>query len=96
MSDVLEVITADGEIASGEGYLMGVHISVTSVAQVVTFYDNTAASGTKIFETYVNSGAPVTIFFPTRFAPHFSTGLYVDMGANCTVVAWTREYSGTS
>ena len=27
MTDVLEVISADGSIASGEGYLMGLHIS---------------------------------------------------------------------
>ena len=96
MADVLEVISADGAIAAGMGYLVGVHISVSGVSQVVTFYDNDAASGTKIFETYVVSGSPVTIFFPTRFAPKFETGLYVDMGASCTVVAWTREYSSVT
>jgi len=93
MTDVLEVISADGQIATGIGYLVGVHISVTSVSQLVTFYDNTAASGTKVFETYVVSGSPVTIFFPARYAIKFEAGLYVDMGAGCTVVACTREYN---
>jgi hypothetical protein len=96
MTDILEVISADGTIASGEGYLMGLHISTSGVSSTITFYDNTSASGTKIFECIITTSSPLTLFFPTRFAPHFETGLYVDMGTNTTVVAWTREYSGTS
>jgi len=96
MTDVLSVHNADGVIATGMGYLVGIHVSTASIAQEVTLYDHDEASGTKIFETYVTSSAPVTIFFATKFAPKYETGLYLDLGTNCSVVLWTRQYSVSS
>jgi hypothetical protein len=93
MADQVEVVTSSAEIADGMGYLVGVVLSATSGTPVATFYDNTAGSGTKIFEVSVQVGYPVIIFFPTRFAPKFSTGLYANLGANMSATIWTREYN---
>ena len=94
MADAVAVHTADGVVATGLGYLVGVHISTASgAAAQVIIYDHDAASGTKVFETYVVEGLPVTIFFPTRYAIRFEIGLYIDLPVNTTAVIWTRTYN---
>jgi len=93
MTDVLSIHTADDVVATGMGYIVGLHISTSGISQLVTLYDHDEASGTVIFQTYVTTGNPVTIFFATKFAPKFETGLYLDLGTNCSAVLWTRQYS---
>jgi hypothetical protein len=75
---------------------LGVMISASSGAPLATFYDNTAGSGTKIFECIVPTGNPVIVFFPTRFAIKFETGLYLSLAANLTATVWTREFGVTT
>jgi hypothetical protein len=94
MADIQQVKTSSGLIVTGKGILTGLIASVTaaSTQATITAYDNTAASGTIIFQVEVYSGqAPLVLFFPDRFAPRFSTGLYLALDANLTVVVWASQ-----
>jgi hypothetical protein len=57
----------------------------------LTCYDNTAGSGTIIFQVEAYSHQPLEIFFADRFSPRFSTGLYLTLDANLTLVVWASE-----
>ena len=80
---------------STAGRLLGYLVShdQTSV-QTITFYDNTAASGTVLHRIHV---APEQCPYYVRFGapPHrregikFTTGLTVDPGANCDLAIWS-------
>ena len=94
MADIQQVKTASGVVVSGRGMLTGIVASVDGSASrgTVTAYDNTAASGTVIFQVEVFSEqAPWVLFFADRFAPRFGTGLYVAMDANVVAVVWASE-----
>ena len=94
MADIQQVKTASGVVVSGRGMLTGIVASVDGSASrgTVTAYDNTAASGTVIFQVEVFSEeGPLVLFFSDRFAPRFGTGLYVAMDANVVAVVWASE-----
>jgi hypothetical protein len=75
--------TADAAITTGSGYLKGIIISTDS-ANSVTFavYDNTAASGSKLFSTLTvttsTANRVTTLSFDGHECP-YSTGIYVDI-----------------
>lgn len=84
MTNYQQVLTASTLIHTGRGLLAGLVISAApdTPAAHVTCYDNTAASGTKVFEAYLDeagSSQPFTLFFADRFAPRFATGLYISL-----------------
>jgi hypothetical protein len=91
MADIQQVKISSGGVITGRGILSGIVASVSASATqaTLTAYDNTAGSGTVIFqvEVYAEQG-PVVVFFEDRFAPRFSTGLYLALDANLTVVVW--------
>ena len=94
MADIQQVKTASGVVVSGRGLLTGVVASVDGSASrgTVTFYDNTAGSGTVIFQVEVFSEVgPLVVFFEDRFAPRFGTGLYLEVDAGLVVVVWASE-----
>ena len=91
MSDIQQVLTASGLIYTGKGLLTGLVASVSHGAAnaTLTFYDNTAGSGTKVLELEIELDAqPYTLFFTDRFAPRFTTGLYVVMDADTVLNVW--------
>jgi hypothetical protein len=95
MASYQQVIAASTLIHTGAGYLAGLVVSVDGATAVtVTCYDNTAASGTKIFEVNISPESvqqPFQVFFDDRFAPRFQTGLYVSIaGLGGVVNLWAR------
>lgn len=86
MADIHQVLTSSTLVHTSIGMLAGLVISAregTTTAQV-TCYDGTDATGTKIFEVYLDDAGtsqPMVIFFADRFAPRYSSGLYVSINA---------------
>ena len=79
-------ITSDTVVKSGAGFLHTVTFSCNDAAPTagtIDIYDNTAASGTKIFSWTLTTAAfnPVTIVLDCSFA----TGLYVDFTTTADV-----------
>jgi hypothetical protein len=92
MADARAVYSASALIHTGKGQLMGVVITNSSAtSSTATFYDNTAGSGTKLLEFHLSDADPVQVFFTERFAPKFSTGLYLSLGSNLTATVWSRQ-----
>ena len=91
MSDQVQVASTSTLLRTGAGQLVGFVITCSSTAALATFYNNTAGSGTKIFEAHVSTNQPLIIFFSDRFAPFFTTGLYLSLAANLTAAVWWRE-----
>ncbi len=91
MADVLGVHVASTLLHTGKGQLAGVVLTCSSGNATATFYDNTAGSGTKIFEASVTYLTPLVIFFGDRYAPRFATGLYLTLAANLFAVVWSRQ-----
>jgi hypothetical protein len=94
MSDIQQVKTSSGAIITGSGILNGIAASVGTPATqaTLTAYDNTSASGTVIFQVEIYADQqPVVIFFPDRFAPRFSTGLFLALDADLMVVVWASQ-----
>jgi len=94
MADIQQVMTVSGGVVNGRGILTGMVASMDGSATrgTLTAYDNTAGSGTVIFQVEVFSEqAPVVVFFADRFAPRFETGLYLMMDANLVVNVWASE-----
>jgi len=93
MADVVSVHTASGLIHTGKGTLQAVSITTTAATgtNTATFYDNTAGSGTKIFEASLVTSGPIVIFFPDALAPRFATGLYISVGLTISATVWTRQ-----
>lgn len=81
--------TADALCATGTGYLRGilVHTDGTN-AVTLAVYDNTAASGTKLFSTWTVTTSATNrtsaIEFTEQECP-FYTGIYVDVTTSGTV-----------
>jgi hypothetical protein len=83
---------------TGAGKLIGYLAShKEAAARWVTFYDNTAASGTVLHKVYMDPGEPVYIRFgapPEKSeAIPFSIGLTVDPG-DCDVLVWSLGFQG--
>ena len=75
------------------GRLLGFLIShAQATVQTVTFYDNTAASGTVILAVAVDpTQSPVHIRFERNAGIRFSNGLHVAQG-NCHVSIWSVDH----
>ena len=94
MADIQVFKDTSGVVAAGRGIFMGIvaSVAVAATSGTVTIYDNTAGSGTVIFQVEVFSEQPpLVLFFADRFAPRFGTGLYLALDANLTVVVWASE-----
>ena len=78
---------------SAAGRLLAFLIShAQATVQTVTFYDNTAASGTVILAVNVDpTESPVFIRFGREAGIAFSTGLHVNQG-NCDVSIWSVDH----
>jgi len=92
MADQSGVYTADELVNTGAGNVFGLVASVTSAGAdgELILYDNTAGSGTKIFQA-VLTGAPLIIFFSDRFSPKFDTGLYAVIPTGISLTLWYRQ-----
>jgi hypothetical protein len=91
MPDIQRLLTASGLVHTGPGLLTGLVACVShgSANSTITFYDNTAGSGAKILELEIEMDAqPYNLFFTDRFAPRFTTGLYVVMDADTALNVW--------
>ena len=94
MSDIQQVNTSSALIVTGKGILSGIVATVTAASSqaTLTCYDNTSATGTIIFQVELYSDQePLAIFFSDRFAPRFTTGLYLALDANLAVVIWASN-----
>lgn len=91
MADKVAVYSASTLVFTGRGFVTGLVASTSVGSPLLTLYDNTAGSGTKIFEAYIDQDNILVIFFPEAFAPRFATGLYATVGAGCTVTLWSRQ-----
>lgn len=94
MADIQQVKTSSGLIASGKGILKGIVacVSAASSQATITCYDNTAASGTIIFQVELYAGGdPFEIFFADPYAPRFTNGLYLALDANLIVNIWASD-----
>ena len=78
---------------SAAGRLLAFLISHAQTSiQTVTFYDNTAASGTVILTVDVSHNeTPRYLAFPRNAGIEFTTGLHVAQG-NCDVAVWRIDY----
>lgn len=79
---------------TGAGRLLGFLLSNgTGTAGTVAFYDNTSGAGTILLAVQAAAGMqPTLILFPRDRAPAFSTGLFVDRGANPSLSVWAVGY----
>ncbi|MGD8466366.1 MAG: hypothetical protein PVI09_21115 [Anaerolineae bacterium] len=82
-------IPSSATVHSGAGVLRGYLISHSETTiQTVTFYDNTAASGTVLLIVKVApEQVPLRHMFGRDDVLSFSTGLSVDVG-NCDICVW--------
>ena len=78
---------------SAAGRLLAFLIShAQATVQTVTFYDNTAASGTVILAVHIDpTESPAYIRFDRENGIPFSTGLHVNQG-NCAISVWSVDH----
>lgn len=81
-------------IITGAGHLRGFLVSHDQAAvQTLTFYDNTAASGTVLLIVYIAPERnPIRIMFARADAIVFSTGLSY-AAPNCEIAVWAVDLS---
>jgi hypothetical protein len=81
-------------LITGGGKLLGFIVShAQATVQTVTFYDNTAASGTVLLTVYIDpTRCPTYIRFPSRHPLEFSTGLSATY-TNCELNVWAVGYA---
>jgi hypothetical protein len=94
MADIQQVKTSSALIVTGKGILSGIIASVSAASSqaTLTCYDNTSASGTVLFQIELYSGcAPFVLFFGDRFAPRFTTGLYLSLDANLVAAIYAGD-----
>ena len=65
--------SADANVATGDGNLIGIFVASSSAASI-KIYDNTAASGAVLINTFTAVGGT---WYPMPF--HFLVGLYIDI-----------------
>jgi len=95
MINYQQVIIASSLIHTGPGFLTGLVCSIGGAAAgYVICYNNTTPTGTVIFRVQIAPESvqqPFAIFYPDRYAPRFSTGLYVTLsGLGMVVNLWAR------
>lgn len=75
-------ISASTAIKTGDGLFGGIFVSAASSTPTITIYDNTAASGTKVVDTFTPTAGQ---FY--RIPACFGTGCYVAISGtvSCTV-----------
>jgi hypothetical protein len=91
MADHYQVVNTSTLLRTGPGQLMAISVTSTSGAPLLTLYDNTAGSGTKLYEATIHYLGGVHLFFPERFAPIFSAGLFANLAANLYLAIWWRD-----
>lgn len=70
-------VTADAQVATGPGRVLGVVLTPAAAVASLILYDNTAASGTKLLTLQAAAnGASVPVDIPFVF----SAGVYADIG----------------
>ena len=79
-------------IITGSGLLHGFLVSHNqATVQTLTFYDNTAASGTVLLTAYIAPEVnPVFILWPRRHSVPFTTGLSATY-TNCELNVWATD-----
>jgi hypothetical protein len=79
-------------IITGQGLLHGFLVSHNqATVQTLTFYNNTAASGTVLLQAYIAPEQnPVFILFPRRHSIPFTTGLSASY-TNCDLSVWATD-----
>lgn len=87
MTNYQQHLSSSTLVHTGSGLLAGLVVSMhaASTTLTLTCYDNTAASGTILLRLNLSPDAvaqPFVLFFPDRFAPRFSTGLYLQLSAS--------------
>jgi hypothetical protein len=91
MADTTLTKTASALLYTGAGYIAGIIVTNSNAAaEPVTIYDAVTAVAPKIFEAHVNTQTPLIIFFPDRYAPRFTIGAYLALGADLTATVWVR------
>lgn len=79
-------ITASTTIKTGVGRFAGMFVSAASATPLITVYDNTAASGTKIIDTFTPVAA--TMYrIPTT---NFSVGLHIVISGTVTLTPFYK------
>ena len=68
-------LTGDALVKTGDGHLIGIFVASASSTPTIKVWDNTAASGSVLVNTFTPVAAT---WYPLPF--HFGTGLYVDVG----------------
>lgn len=92
MADVISYHSASALIYTGPGELIGFVVSCSSATGTqFEFFDNDEAAVPWLFSAWVSANNPLVIFFPDRFSPMFTTGLYVAVGANMVATVWSRK-----
>jgi len=91
MADIVSTHTASALLHTGSGQLIGLVITSSAANAVVTIYDNTAGSGTVIFQAVVSTPQPLVIFFADRFVIKYATGLYLNLASGLSAVVWSRQ-----
>jgi hypothetical protein len=90
--------TADTAITTGRGYLKSIIVNTDGTNSVtIAAYDNTAASGDKLFSniivtTAASNRATIISFSPEEIT--FNTGIYIDITTSGTVtydVYWEKR-----
>jgi hypothetical protein len=91
MYDGTVATQAGAPTITGAGRLLGFMLSHAQAGvQTVTFYDNTAASGTVLLTVSIDpTESPFFVYFPRDQGIPFTTGLSVnDSGANVAIAIW--------
>jgi len=74
---------AGNTLNTGAGKIFCIVATADSTTpQLITLYDNTAASGNILLKLYVVQTAPLVIIYPSTRPPKFTTGLTVVTTAN--------------
>lgn len=78
------VVTADGQVITGECWVLAVRTNITGTSSTLALYDGTSTSGTPIFEgvptATINVAGYMTSIAGDGVAVHCTTGLYADVG----------------
>jgi hypothetical protein len=86
---------ADAKVVGGAGKFYGISVLTDGVNSVtVTVYDNTAASGTKIINSWVVvASSSTTQVFGFDPGVQYNNGIYVDVTLAAGTVAYTIYYT---
>ena len=80
-------ISASAEISAGPGALAGIFVSSCSGSPTIKVWDNSAASGTVLVDTFT----PVAATFYKYPDGAFNTGCYVTLGGTVSCTVFTRN-----